>query len=469
MKKKLLIISAVFLILTATVLILNSTHVLIGGTLYPRNATHIAVSGSPKVQPDVFTQLEQLSSLDLRALSLTPEEYEAFSEALPNCQILWSVPFQENYYSSDITDLTVSSLTDADISLLKYFTNLATLHAGGCRDYEQLSAVQAACPDLEILYTVAIGGNEYSPGTSHLTLSDVSADELSSLLQYLPKLETVRLEGILPEAAQLISLTEAYSSIQFYWQVELFGITVDSHTTELDLSGIPMDSVAPLEAAVAYLPALEKVYMMDCGIPDEEMGALNRRNDSVLFVWNVNIGPITVRTDITAFAPVKYGYELWDSELENLKYCTELVVLDLGHMRLWEIDFLSGLTKLEYLIIADTHVQDISPLKNLKNLKFLEMFMTDVRDYSPLLELTALEDLNINFTPGDPTPLMQMTWLKRLWCGGCLITNEQLSQLHSALPNTQIATPFTGSTDQGWRTGEHYFIMRDLLGMPYFD
>lgn len=468
MKKKLLIISAILLIIAAIV-ILNSTHVLIGGTLYARNATHITVSGSPKVQPETFTQLEQLIYLDLRTLSLTPEAFEAFSEALPDCQILWSVPFQGDFYSSDITVLTVSTLSDSDIPLLKYFSHLTTLHAEGCRDYDQILAIQTRYPDLEIRYTVSIGGNEYNSDVSHLTLSNANADELAFLLQYLPALEHVTLEGSLPDASLLSSLTEAYPDIDFYWQIDIFGITADVHTTELDLSGIPVDSVAQVESAVAYLPALEKVYMMDCGIPDEQMGELNQRHDSVLFVWNVNIGPIVVRTDITAFGPVQYGYELWDGELENLKYCTELVVLDLGHMRLWEIDFLEGLTKLEYLIIADTHVWDISPLKNLKKLKYLEMFMTEVRDYSPLLELTALEDLNICFTPGDPAPLMQMTWLKRLWCGGCFITNEQMDRLRTSLPDTQIATPFTGSTDQGWRTGEHYFIMRDLLGMPYLE
>ena len=469
MKKKFFLILSLFLVLAAAALILNSAYVEIEGTFYPRSTSHITLSGTLRAQPEAYARLEHLESLDLRNCPLSPEEFEAFSAALPNCRILWSVPFQDKHYSSDTTELTVSSISDSDLSVLKYFTHLRTLHAQGCRDYDQLLSLQSGFPNLEVCYSISIGGSEYSPDTTRLTLSDADAGELKELLPYLPDLEYVSLEGVLPEASALRALTEAYPGIQFYWQVEIFGICADVHTTELDFSGIPMDSVSQVEAAVAYLPALEKVYMMDCGISDEEMGALNRRHNSVLFVWNVNIGPITVRTDITAFAPVKHGHNLWDRELENLKYCTELVVLDLGHMRLWEIDFLADLTKLEYLIIADTHVRDISPLKNLKNLKFLEMFLLNVTDYTPLLELTALEDLNICFTAGDPTVLSQMTWLKRLWCGSYSFTAEQVDQLRSALTDTQVAAPLTGATDQGWRKGEHYFIMRDLLGMPYLN
>lgn len=336
------------------------------------------------------------------------------------------------------------------------------------------SAAPEAVPETEPIpettAPAAIAGRVYTPDTRRLTLTDVDIAELEAAIPALPQLEHVTLNGNLPDAQALLALTAAHPDITFFWHTEVFGVYADVNTTELNLSGIPMESVAEAEAAAAYLPSLQKVIMCDCGISNEDMAALNRRHEDILFVWTVEIGRfITLRTDVTAFAPVKFGYEVWDDDLENLRYCTELVVLDLGHMDIWESGFLEPLTKLQYLILADTHITDLSPLENMKELKFLEIFLTPIRDYAPLLGCTALEDLNMCYTTGAPDPIMQMTWLKRLWWCGSYMTWEQQEELRSTLANTEIVMPGLGSTDNGWRKGQNYYDMRDLLGMPYSD
>jgi hypothetical protein len=165
--------------------------------------------------------------------------------------------------------------------------------------------------------------------------------------------------------------------------------------------------------------------------------------------------------------PHKLGYTVRDSDLENLKYCTDIICLDLGHMPISDCSFLAYMPHMRYLILADTRVADISPIEGLKELVFLELFMSKVKDYTPLLGCTALEDLNISYTQGDPTVIGQMTWLKRLWWTGGGITNEQLDALLAALPDTLVKRPSVSSTGGGWRQGDHYYAMRDLLGMPY--
>ena len=120
--------------------------------------------------------------------------------------------------------------------------------------------------------------------------------------------------------------------------------------------------------------------------------------------------------------------------------------------------------QLRYLILADTPVADLSPLEGLKNLKFLELFQTPVRDYSPLLGCTALDDLNLCYSYGDPEPVMKMTWLKRLWWDGSRVSEATLSE---HLPDTQVECNSHSSTGAGWRKGQHYFDMRDLIGMDY--
>ena len=82
--------------------------------------------------------------------------------------------------------------------------------------------------------------------------------------------------------------------------------------------------------------------------------------------------------------------------------------------------------KTKYLVLADTSISDLTPLENHENLIFLELFLTRVKDYSPLTTCRALEDLNLCYTNGDPAPIAEMTWLKRLWWSGCWLARETL-------------------------------------------
>ena len=100
---------------------------------------------------------------------------------------------------------------------------------------------------------------------------------------------------------------------------------------------------------------------------------------------------------------------------------------------------------------------------------FLELFLSKVKDYSPLVKLKNLEDLNLCYTTGDPTPIGEMTWLKRLWWPGNLkrLNWSVRNELRQALPDAKMNFVAGSSTGEGWRTGKHYYEMRDLMGMPY--
>ena len=127
-------------------------------------------------------------------------------------------------------------------------------------------------------------------------------------------------------------------------------------------------------------------------------------------------------------------------------------------------EWVKYLPKLKYLVIADTNIRDISPLSQLQELVFLELFMSPIRDYSPLLECKKLEDLNLGYTYGSYEPILQMTWLKRLWWSGNWKARTTLPKL---LPDTETNFLSRSSTGDGWRTGQHYYEMRDFIGMAY--
>ena len=124
-------------------------YVLVDWHLYPKNARE----------------------LDLREKTLSPMEYTAIQEALPDCRIFWNVPFRDGTVSSDVTELTVTSLSDEDAAALTYLPELRTLHAESCTDYALLSAFQESRPDCRVLYRVRIGSKTYDQDTELVTVS----------------------------------------------------------------------------------------------------------------------------------------------------------------------------------------------------------------------------------------------------------------------------------------------------------
>ena len=446
----------------------QNNRLVLNGTAYPRATAELDLSGIQDPELEKIPELAGLRQLNLRDTGISIEEYEALRAALPECRILWSVPFQGGFLPDDTTEITVSSLSDGDVALLaEYLPGLTRVHAEGCGDYDQLMALRDALPQAVVSYTVPVNGRDWPMDTAEMALTDADAAELAAMLPYLPEVSSISLEGALPPAEELRSLWESCPGIRFYWQIEVFGQTADVDTTELDLSGIPMETVEEVEAAVAYLPALERVYMHNCGISNEEMDALNQRHEDVRFIWTVQIGHIAVPTDAITFMPTGNGYFVNDVQCYNLRYCTDMVCIDLGHQPVSNCEFISFMPHLKYLILVDTYITDISPLANHDELIFLELFLTDITDFSPLLTCPNLEDLNICYTNADVEVISQLTWLNNLWWSPC--TNERYAILRERLPDTHLEVNTYSSTDKGWRHLQNYYDHRDLLGQPYAD
>lgn len=477
MKKKVIIIAAAVIMalligIIAGLMHHRDTYITIAGRQLLRDSESLQITVSSDEDLQLIAQLQGLKELNLQDSKLTTEQYQALKSALPECSIRWKVPFQGRWIKSDAAKLDLSELADEDILLIRYFPNLEKVNARGCTDYDQLMSLAAAYPDLDISYSLSIAGEFWPDSTTDMVLSAADPAELEAMLKYLPALETVTLNEMPSDPDGMLRVQEAYPDVSFFWQVEVCGVVVDNTVTEIDLSGIPMETTEALESKLKYLPNLTKVDMCECGISNEEMEALNNRHEDILFVWIVKIGPYPVRTDITYYIPVKYQQRVGNDDCKNLRYCTELVALDLGHMPIVTCEFVSYMPHLKYLILADTSLMSIEPLKDLKELVFLEIFLTYVTDYSPLLTVTSLDDLNISHTHGDLAPLTQMTWLDRLWWGanpGEQLSRSDTAYLQECLPDTIVVTDFCYSTGRGWRQGGHYYDMRDYFGMWYMD
>ena len=469
------------------------------------------------------------AQLDLRDREISVSHYETLRRRMPECEIQWNVPFQGRSVSWDTREITITALTQQDIRVLKCFTGLQRVVAEDCTDYENLLILQKQRPDLQVEYTVGLGSETYAWDAEQVVLEAVSPEEISllaclpelrsvlcsggapetiaqlqeycrehqlefrislggkelppdaetvtaeavteeqiSLLQFFPDLKQLHLRRPKASAQKLLELKQSRPDVKITWEAEVFGKLLSSDIKEADFSGMQITSLDALEQQMAYFPDVQQVFLGECGLDNEMLAALRDRvRDQYKLVWTVSCGSkLKTRTDATTFMPVRENvYYFNDEEAYNLRYCEDMVCIDIGHMSISKIDFVKTMPNLQYLVLAHTQVQYIEPIRTCKNLKFLELDWSPIRDLAPLKDCTALEDLNLGNTFADFTPVGEMSWLKNLWMVGCSTGSRY--RMTQALPDTKVMVTGSATVANGWRDLENYYEMRDLLGMHY--
>lgn len=459
-----------------------SWNIPIGGTSFSSTEERITVDNFTAEEVPLFSLFDDLQVVD----ASNADCYDALrmlEQSLPGCEILWRVSLAELELDTGLTalDLRNVSVSAQDLKDTLVYLDLLTgveLDAAGF-SREDRSMLQDAFPEIGFHWYVELCGKTWLSTDTALDYAGetVSADALVAAAESFDQVAELNLSGCGLTLEELLRIQEAYPSARILCELEIYGVSCNWETTELDISGIQLDDTTLIESALPLLPGLEKVIMCDCGLSNEEMDALNKRHEDVLFVWTVTFSVYTLRTDATAFCASKLpsnGYvaiQMTDEQLEPLKYCTELEALDLGHMLYTDLSFLENMPNLKYLILVEARYSDITAIGTLKKLEYLELFNNTIDDLSPLLNCTSLKHLNIGFTRGfDTSVLKQMTWLERLWypCHSGVLSDGEIKEITAALPNTQCYMPSwdsDGSTGGGWREADVYFEMRDAFDM----
>lgn len=268
--------------------------------------------------------------------------------------------------------------------------------------------------------------------------------------------------------------------------VVLFGREISLYAEELEYEDIPLtsDDLRELEDLLPLMPCLRKVALLRCGIPDEEMDALNKRHDGVEFVWMVRCRNYGVRTDQTWFTQFNCPYYYTDAmppeadNFEAFRYCHDMTAIDFGHLHDYgDTSFFTEMPHLRYLVLSMAAYDSIPELASLKELEVLEMTQTQLKDLSPLLGCPGLTHLNIVWkttknwsTDDDIEVLCAMPQLKRLFLAGGSYTREQKDRLRAALPDTELVEVFAQPTvGWGWRDCPEYYEMRDALHIFWMD
>ena len=388
-------------------------------------------------------------------------------------------------YRADVESLALLSGTDLDelARKLPEFTAMKTVVIRGAAvENEAQDALREQFPQIEFRFPTRLLGRDWPWDTALLDLTgqeltEEDLEELRTNAWRLPRLERVDLTGSAFDGETLHALDLALGDVDVVWTFPVYGVTVCSTDEEIDLSRRSVrDHAAALEAVLPWFSHLNKVVMCHCGVPNEEMDALNKKYEDIRFVWSVYFSMWSLRTDATNFIAARTinHAELWSSECSVLRYCTDLIALDLGHKNLTDLSFLYDLPKLQYLILVEMDINDITPIGSLSELKYLEVFWTKIEDLSPLINCKNLQDLNICYIYCKPDKafdtLMQMPWLERLWYCGNALSEEQIEALKANMPDCEMyLEPHGESTGGTWRYHPHYFEMRDVFEMYYME
>ena len=466
-----------------------------------------------------FTPIRSLPSLerlDIREnYAFDQAEHDKLIEANPNCDIHWSVPVGNKHFDSmaDYYDLSPFELTTSQLRQListypntyfdyqvplygkRYTTDTEALDiqgevpdAGVIDDAlgllpavktvdirgqkatsQTVSMLCDAHPDVHFMFSCDVPEGEMTTEDTAVTITGSYEDMLAyaAYIPYMPKLESIDATSIKLTDEQLDSLGEIASSGKLRYSLMVYDRGCSSLATDLNWDNIPFTGVEEVEKYLARLPRLKRVSMCDCGLTEEEMGQLFDAHPDIKFIWWIEFGHYRLRTDATAFTTAlgdgnQYHYD--DETFEAIRYCTDLMMLDLGHNRITSIDNFTGLTKLKVLILADNRLTDISQITCFPDLEYLELFLNDITDVTPITELKKLRDFNIFHNPlyENHKVLRKMTWLERLWIGGCRLSPQDVKDLQKALPNTEISTIGQSSTARGWRKHPHYYTLKRM-------
>lgn len=363
--------------------------------------------------------LPELERVDLGSASgeLGCEEVSVFVSAFPEISFDYSFNLLGKTLSLSEKSLDLSKISHSDaeqlLNWMPCMKQLKKVDLGndweGTRDlsWDDVSALQNACPDAEFEYGFTLYGKQFKLSDTKMDLNHITMDDEGALV-----LQVAR-----------------------------------------------------------CMPNLRYLDMDFCGVSDEAMANIRDSLPDTEVVWRIWFGKkYSVRTDVKTILASNPGAggDLTKENTESLKYCTKVKYLDLGHnITLDSIDFVSYMPDLEVAILAMACWDDARPLANCPKLEYLEVQTTALCDLSPLSSLKNLRHLNICYCFGihDISPLYELTQLERLWIGFLdPVPQEQIDKMQELAPNCEIDTSVLDPTSGRWR-----YLGKDELGFTIVD
>ena len=455
----------------------NLKHVDLTGSPAGFEAVKAWADAHPNVDVDYMVDIPENATFDVSTGLVDFTKLDAAS-AIANIegvqQLLKgkAVKIDPDTWSADDIEAFCSKLTRFElVSAKKTFKNA---------DVDTIRRYMAAVPHFEFDGTVALDNIEASITETTMDFTELSDEGLKVLDEFLGVLPVYKEIDLGSEFAhdRLPTIYDFYKDhldITVHYEFGVMGQRHDINDTILDFNHIYMrDQGAEVREVIACMPHLRILDMDWCLVDNAHMEAMRNDFPNVDIEWRLWFPSnryYSIRTDAEKiFLSAFGGGMLTDADCEQLKYCTKVKYMDIGHNEyLTDASFLANMPDLEVLVLSINLISDISGLANCPHLEYMEMFNTRITNLDALAGCTELKHLNIcqNRYLTDITGVYGLSGLERFWVGDAYSTSvprEQVAKFKELNPDTFTCDYTYGAHTAGWRTGERYALLWKQMG-----
>lgn len=354
---------------------------------------------------------------------------------------------------------------------------------------QDIDDLQAVYPEAEIIYRVVINGKELSLDSTVIDLSSLPAERIAEAVRELKKLPFLQKVELTPAASvtgdaakiaesktgavfndnltidQIAELAFSRPDVIFDYKFLLYGKTVSTADERLEYVDVKIGDDGVDSVIRPIMPAMSnlKYLKLDrCEVKSPVMAQLRDDYPDVKVVWRIYFsnygypvdGVLSIYNCLTDTEKVWGTGFVSDFYAEELKYCTDVKYLDLGHNCITNVDFVRYMPDLEVAILSVSWLESLEPLASCPKLEYLECFSTNIEDLSPLAACTNLKHLNIGspraahpFT--DLSPLYGLD-LERLYCTSSKIPVSQQEEFKTLHPECECEFGLV-SPDGKWK------------------
>ncbi len=348
----------------------------------------------------------------------------------------------------EVETLTVV-LSAGEIYTLNHYPNLKSVDLSGSTCYPTILEYMEAHPEVDVTYTVSLGGTEVTNKASSVTLEPgaFSYELLMENLQYLPQLTTISLPSVDLTPEQIEALLQAYPDVALDYTISLFSQDISLNTTELDLSGMSSSQVSEACKKLGMLTNLQTVKLSS-GLSLEDVAQLQDAAPHITFQYTFSLFGKTLSTtdEEVIYKDQSIGNE-GEPELRRalavMDNCSRFVLdnckLDYevlakiredfrdGPKVVWRVYFgkdgrYNALTDKD-TIRAVYNVTDATcgPMKYLEDVKYMDIghneYLTDLSfvGYMPELEVLIASESAVKELTGFEN-CKKLTWLELAYC-----------------------------------------------------
>lgn len=372
---------------------------------------------------------------------------------------------------------------------LVYLPHLQTLQLPrSTLSYSEITALRQAYPNVEITYTVAFRGMEFTEETESINLAGMTVDEIASvisMLEALPNLSYVELmndSGTCALSRQDVKrLVESTEDVRFHYVFSLFGQTVSTtdETIRFERLSLTPDAETEIREAMSILSPGSTLILDRCGLSSELLDSIRRDYEDVDLVWRVYYGTDGRYTALTNATTIRSVYNVTDTTCSELRYVRGAKYIDMGHNdTLTDLSFIGYMPDLEILILSGCAASDLSGFENCKKLEYLELAnCLKLSDITPLAGCASLKYLNICYTKVSSLMPLDGLSIQNLFCKQTRVGADEQKQFKEIHPDaTAVFTgrdPYAGPgwryTDNGYHYTEFYKKVREVFNLDQVD